>query len=35
MSRLRINHQKSEAFFMGASEEEQNKVANILNCNVG
>jgi hypothetical protein len=35
MSGLRINYQKSEVFVIGADLEEQERVADIFNCNVG
>jgi hypothetical protein len=35
MSGLKINYQKSEVLFVGGSEEDQTKVAGMLNCNIG
>jgi hypothetical protein len=35
MSCLKINYQKSEVLVIGGSEEEQERVAGMLNCNVG
>jgi hypothetical protein len=35
MSGLRINYQKSEVFVLGVDEEEQNRVADLFNCNIG
>jgi hypothetical protein len=35
MSRLKINYEKSEVFFLGCSAEEQKRVAEMFNCNNG
>jgi hypothetical protein len=35
MSGLKINYQKSEVFVMGGTEEDNNRVAGIFNCEVG
>lgn len=35
MSGMKINYQKSEVYVLGVSKEEELKVANMLNCNVG
>ena len=35
MSGLKINYQKSEVMGVGISLEEQDRIANIFNCNVG
>ena len=35
MSGLKINYHKSEMFVLGAEQEEQQTIANWLNCKVG
>jgi len=35
MSGLKINYHKSEVIAFGVSSEEQNRIANMLNCKVG
>jgi hypothetical protein len=35
LSGLKINYHKSEAIFFGMEEEEQVRIANMLNCKVG
>jgi hypothetical protein len=35
MSGLKINYQKSEVYVLGCTKEEEIKVAEMLNCNVG
>jgi hypothetical protein len=35
MSGLKINYEKSEVFALGCSEEEGQRIAEMLNCNIG
>jgi hypothetical protein len=35
MSGLKINYQKSEVYVLGCTKEEEKRVAEMLNCNVG
>jgi hypothetical protein len=35
MSGLKINYEKSEIFALGCSDEEQKRVAEMFNCNIG
>jgi hypothetical protein len=35
MSMLKINYEKSEIFVLGSSVEEEQRVVEILNCNIG
>lgn len=35
LSGLKINYHKSEVYFFGANEDEQTRIANMLNCQIG
>jgi hypothetical protein len=35
MSGLKVNNQKSDVIVVGGSEDEQNEVAKMFNCNTG